>query len=305
MPDIEIIGITTCGTYPSWIDHTIGSFYNHVDKVVVINGGYDIGHPEKGALVPLEREHRLIKDIDINNKIVEVIPTQEQIDTIFKTTCKLGKDEFGRSTNMTLATQFADKLPDSGKVRYILKLDSDQILYPIKRKQLVDLANLYPSDALRFAQYADYFNDFEHISGSLPGEFTNDGALFYKSLKEQGYCGQGSPGYLRSEQRPIYDIKTAHMRRLNPPDVDPYEYHFKRMWYHEYGPNSINENEYNKVTGKRMTLEQIGDIAHEKAVSHLRQKGVHINDIAHNIMIPYEPPLICKITPLEYIKKGY
>lgn len=307
MNNLEIIGITTCGTYPSWADYTIASFYNNVDKIVVVNGGYDINHPEKGALIPLEREHELIKEIDILNKIIEVNPTQEQIDQIFNTTCKLGKDEFGRSTNMTLATQIAHNLPtdDKNKKRYILKADSDQIFYQFTRKQLIYLIHLYPSTTgFRFAQYADYYHDFEHI-GSLPDEFTNDGALFHLSIENQGYCGQGSPGYLKVEQQPIHSIRTSHMRRINPTDVDPYEYHFKRLWYHTYGPNSIDELGYNRETGKRLTNEQIIEIAHKTAVSILQERGKHINEFKFDIRVPYEPPLVCIMNPLEYIKKGF
>lgn len=304
---IEIIGITTCGTYPCWVDYTIASMYNHVDKVIVVNAGYDVEHPEKGALIPLEREHKLIMDIDIDNKIIEVHPTIAQINEIFGKTCRQGKDEYGRATNMTLSTQIATKLPNpSGKIRYILKLDSDQILYQLMRKQLIGLIYLYPnSKGFRFAQYGDYVHDFEHTGESLPHEFTNDGALFYQALDNQGYCGQGSPGYLKVDQHPIYEIKTAHMRRINPPDVDPYEYHFKRLWYHTYGPNSINEHEYNTQTGKKMTNEQVKETAHHKAISILQHKGKHINELPQDIRIPYEPPLVCKLTPLEYIKRGY
>lgn len=309
---IEIVGITTCGTYPSWVDYTIASFYNHVNKIIVVNAGYDIKHPEKGAIFPLEREHELIQDIDINHKIIEVNPNKEQIDKIFKTTCDIKKDEFGRSTNMTLATQMASRLPDLSNlsarntiVRYILKLDSDQILYQITRDQLINLVYSYPSDVLRFAQYADYLHNFEHIDGILPDEFTNDGALFYRSLPNQGYSGQGSPGYLRINQRPIYEIKTSHMRRINPPGVDPYEYHYKRLWYHTYGPNSIMEHEYNRKTGQKLTNEQIKEIAHNATVSTLQNKGIDIDITPFDERIPYKLPAVCEIGPLEYIKIGY
>lgn len=303
--DIEIIGITTCGTYPCWVDHTIASFYNHADKVVVVNAGYDISHPEKGAIIPLEREHKLIQILDIHNKIIEIIPTQEQIDQIFNTTCKLDKDEFGRSTSMTLATQIAHNLPnDKNKRRYILKADSDQIFYQFTRKQLTNLIYSYPSvTGFRFAQYADYYHDFEHI-GSLPDEFTNDGTLFYLSIENQGYCGQGSPGYIKVDQKPVYTIKTAHMRRISPEDVDPYEYHFKRLWYHTYGPNSIGELGYNRETGKKLTEEQIRETAHKTAISILQDRGKHINDFKIDVRVPYEPPLVCQMSPSEYIEKN-
>ncbi len=304
--DIEIIGITTCGTYPCWVDYTIASFYNHVDKVVVVNAGYDIEHQEKGAIIPLEREHKLIQNIDINNKMIEIVPTQEQINQIFDTTCIRGKDEFGRSTSMTLSTQTAHNLLNpNNKRRYILKLDSDQILYKITRSQLTDLIDRYPDKTgFRFAQYGGYYDDFKHLE-NIPDEFTNDGALFYKSLENQGYCGQGSPGNIKVEQYPIYSIKTAHMRRISPPGVDPYEYHYKRVWYHIYGQNSIMEHEYNRKTGQKFIDEQIKEIAHNFAISTLQNKGIEISSHSFDERIPYTPPLVCEIGPLEYIKRGY
>lgn len=299
MSNIEIIGITTCGTYPAWTDYTIASFYNHVDKVILTNSGYDIYHPDK-PLQPLERDHNLIKHIDIDNKIIEINPTQEQINTLFKTTLRTNKDEIGRSTSMTISTQTAYNLPNpDNKQRWILKLDNDQILYPITRSLLETLVIQYPNKTgFRFAQYADYYHDFEHI-GSLPDEFTNDGSLFHKSLPNQGYCGQGSPGYIRVNQHPIYNIQTAHMRRINPPDVNPYEYHFKRLWYHTMAPNSINEK-----YDRHLTNDEVIQIAHKEAVSILRQKGSYIYDLPKDERIPYEPPLVCKMGPIEYIKAG-
>lgn len=306
MTNIEIIGISTCGTYPSWIQHTIASFYNHVDKIVVVNAGYNINRPEDGAIYPLQREHKLIKQIDINNKIIEVNPTQSDIDNIFKTTCRKGKDEIGRSSNMTLATQTAYQIPNpENKQRWILKADSDQIWYKITRQQLENLIIQYPNKTgFRFAQYADFYHDFEHI-GSLPDEFTNDGSLFHISKQNQSYVGQGSPGNIKVNQHPIYEIRTSHMRRISSQGVEPYDYHFKRMWYHTFAPDSIMELDYNRKTGKHLTREQIIEISHKEAISILRQKGNHINDLPKDERIPYEPPLVCTLSPLEYIKKGY
>lgn len=304
--NIEIIGITTSGTYPSWIDYCTASIYNHVDKVIVVNAGYDINHPEKGALIPLEREHKLIKKIDIHNKIIEYTPTQSDINNLFSTTCKQGKDEFGRSTNITLSTQIANKLPNpDNKQRWILKLDSDQILFPITRYHLESLIKQYPTKSgFRFAQYADYYHNFEHISAGLPNEFTNDGALFYISKPDQWYTGQGSP-VINTSQHPITSIRTAHMRRINPSDVEPYDYHFKRIFYHTYAPDSIMELDYNRKTGKHLTYKQIIEIAHKEAISILKNKGRLIKDLQYDERIPYEPPLVLKMSPLEYIKKGY
>ncbi len=308
--NIEIIGISTCGTYPCWIDYTIASFYNHVNKVVVINAGYDINNPESGSIHKLEREHELLEKIDINNKIIEYTPTQQDFDRLFTTICKYGKDECGRAGNITFATKIATNLPKSIdnniklKHRWILKLDSDQILYQIRRDQLTNLISTHNKTGFRFAQYADYCNDFEHIpSNRLPDEFTNDGAMFYKSLPNQMYGAQGSPGTC-VDQEEIYNIRTSHMRRISPPDVDKYEYFFKRYWYHTFGPNSINEHPYNRKNGKKLTLDEISKIAHDEAISTINQNGVHIHDIPKDEKIPYLPPLVCTMTPLEYIEKG-
>lgn len=305
MSDIEIIAITTCGTYPSWVDYAIASVYNHVDKVVVINSGYNIKDPGSGAIYSLERDHENIKKIDIHKKIIEVTPAKDKIEQLFSTMCKRDKDEFGRATNITFSTQVAHNLPNPKHLkRYMLKFDSDQIFSPITRKQLEDLISSNQKSGYRFAQYADYLHDLEHITGSLPDEFTNDGALLYIDLPGQRYGGQGSPD-THTEQYPIYNIRTYHMRRINPPGVDTYEYHFKRFWYHTWGPNSIGEHGYNRDTGKKLTNEKIAEIAHNSTIDIIRNKGVSIDSLPWDQRIPYEKPLVCILTPLEYIKKGY
>ncbi len=305
---IEIIGITTTGTYPSWTDYCVASMYNLVDKIVVVNAGYDINNPETGAIHRLERDHNLLSKIDINDKILEFTPTMENIETIFKTTCKKGQDEFGKSTSMTLATQIAHKLFETTLPHFILKLDSDQILYGLTRQKLLDeTINKYPTKTgFRFSQYADYLHDFKHID-YIPDEFTNDGALFYKSIPNQGYRGQGSPGYINVDQQQIYTVRTAHMRRIPPPGIMSVEYHFKRSWYYTYAQNSIMEHKYNVSTGKKMTDEQVMEFAHKETVRLLEHKGSLIPTGKQNcnIPIPYEMPLVCKMTLLEYIKKGY
>ncbi len=302
----EIIGISTCGTYPSWIDYTVASFYNCVDRVIVINAGYDINNPESDPIHRLEREHKLLEKIDVNNKIIEYTPTKSDIDKLFLFICANGRDEYGRSGNMTFATKIASNLPViTDKQRWILKLDSDQILYQINKEQLISLINDHNKTGFRFAQYADYCHDFEHLpSNSLPDEFTNDGALFYKANSNQSYGGQGSPSHINVDQHPIYTIRTSHMRRVTPPNVDKYEHFFKRYWYHTFGPNSINEHQYNRTMGKKLMLNEISKIAHDEAISSINHIGVHINDIPKDDRIPYSPPLVCKMTPLEYITMG-
>lgn len=303
--NIEIVGVTTCGTYPSWVEYTVGSFYNHVDKIVVINSGYDVNNPEKGAYVRLEREHLALKEIDIHNKIIEITPSIEDINELFSSLCNFDKDEFGRTTNITLSTKIAESLDmSSDKIKYILKLDSDQILYQITRNELENVIRDNPTKTgFRFAQLADYYHDFEHI-GALPDMITNDGSLFYKSMENQRYCGQGSP-VTNVDQHEILTIKTSHMRRITPPNANIYEHFYKRQWYHTFGPNSINEHGYNRENNKKLTLEQIQKIAHYDAIYIMKDSGTLIKKLPFDERIPYKPPLICKMTPLEYIKKGY
>lgn len=303
--NIEIIGISTCGTYPSWVDYTVASFYNSVDRVVVINSGYDINDPDSGPIHRLEREHSLLEKIDIANKIIEYTPTKLDYDKLFRTACINGKDEYGRSGNMTFASRIANNLPNLyKKERWILKLDSDQILYKISKEQLISVINDNKKTGFRFAQYADYCNDFDHLTGTnLPDEFTNDGSLFYKSQPNQRYMGQGSP-ITNVDQFQIYEIRTSHMRRIPPPNVDKYDYFYKRYWYHIFGPNSINEHPFNRLNGRALTYEEIKKLAQDQAIASVNSVGIHINDIPKDIRIPYTPPLVCKMTPLEYVKMG-
>lgn len=316
--DTEIIGITTCGTYPSWVDHTVSSIYNHVDKIIVVNSGYNIKNIEYGPYYRLEREHKLLQKIDIHNKILEYTPhfldhNKASEDLLlskpsrhsFKQLFKEGKDELGRTSNITLSTILANESFTTSKPHWILKLDSDQIFYQFKRQELESLLTTYPDKTgFRFAQYADYFHDFYHISNGLPDNFTNDGAIFYKSLPNQRYGGQGSPD-INTDQYEITTIKTSHMRRISPSNIEEYEYLFNRYWYHTFGPNSIMEHDYNRKTGQKLTNEDIIKIAHKEAISSIKENGVLINSIPKDERIPYEPPLVCQLTPLEYIKKGY
>lgn len=294
--DIEIIGIVTCGTYPSWIDYTIASFYNHVDKIVVVNGGYDIAHPERGAIFPLEREHKLIKEIDINNKIIEINPTQEMLDNVYK----IG-NESDCAAHVTLATQTAHNLPNhTDKKRYILKLDSDQIMTQIIRKQMTHTIKTqlhFSKIGIIALQRSDNYHDLEHVGHDI---VLGNGALLYESLPNQSYDRKGMPIF---RNKLIFNnmFETAHMKRISPKDIEPLVYHYKRAWCRIYEENLAT---YIK-TGKKFTNEEIKEIAYRDAVTFLEYKGRHMRSLPYDDRMLYHPPVIFKTNPLNYIKIGY
>jgi len=138
--NIEIIGITTVGTYPSWIDRTVASMYNKVDKIIVVNAGYDIYNSDN-PYYRLEKEHKLLQELDIQNKILEYTPHGKEL---FIDNFEEEKDELGRASNMTLSTILANESFTSSKQHWILKLDSDQIFYQFERQSLEELIKKYP-----------------------------------------------------------------------------------------------------------------------------------------------------------------
>lgn len=312
MEDYRIIGVTTVGTYNCWGAWTVGSFYNSVDDVVIINGGYIPEKPELGNCNILEREKQQFKDMDVDNKIYQFKCNN---DNLKKTGLyKEGKDELARSGNMTLSYQYAYKLAqdkgyDLSKV-WILKLDADQICnLSFTRENLLKLAKSGEHNGYRFAQYADFFRSYERVQ-SLPdwcanevGNFTNDGSLFFRTHAQAHAGGQGSPGV--GEEYPCTDFATYHMRRIHPPDMDEYKYHFDKIWYHTWGPNQIMEYGFNREHGRKMTNEEVWEEAERVTKGILETEGTHISEYGDDIRIAKNPPKIVEIGIDEYIKEGY
>lgn len=310
--DYKIILTSHCGTYPSWLAWTVASVYNSVDDIVIINGGYDPEHPELGNCIPLEREKRQLKELDINNKVMQLLPNNDKLKSTGLFT--EGKDETARSGNMTLAYQYALSLAkkkgyDLDKT-WCLKLDSDQIAdESFTRENLIDLSKSTIRKGYRFAQYSDFFRSYDrvqslcHWCAGQEGNMTNDGALFFKLHARARAGGQGSPDI--GEEFPVCDMYTYHMRRIHPPDIDEREYHFKRFWYHTWGPNQIMEYGYNRDTGKKMTNEQVFSEAERLTDGVLSSYGHDREYFNNDSRFPKSVPKVIEIGYLNYIKQGF
>ena len=293
---MKIIGVTCCGAYESWLKWTVASIYNMVDEIIVINGGIDINDPDGPDNIPLAREIRQLKDIDVEQKITQIKPSWDKVKFAKKETC-----EAGRGRNISLAFQYAY----AAGADWIYKLDSDQIVHNITRENLDDLSE--SGDRLgitgyRFAEYADFFRRYDRAQ-ALPDNFTDDGSLFFKANKQAWATGQGSPVHY-SDQREIHDLRTFHMRRINPPDLNEYIYHYKRFYYHLWGPNSILELGENKTLGRKLTHEEIVKKAKAQTKALITSCGKPKSHFSSEKFPPHKPKIIdmgCK----EFIKQGY
>jgi hypothetical protein len=191
-----------------------------------------------------------------------------------------------------------------GGVNQIILHNSDQIFdESFTREGLEDLANgIGNIDGYRFAEYADFYRAWDRVQ-AFPHNFTDDGTLFFKASKKAWAVGGGSPVHYR-EQREIHDMRSFHMRRISPPDVDEYEYHYRRLWYHTYGPNSIGEwREDGKV--KKLTLEEVKERATIAADAMMSSEGHPKEYFTENLhMFPPGKPPVVEIGPETYIMRG-
>jgi len=293
---MKIIGVTTCGAYESWTQWTIASIYNIVDEIIVINGGIDVNDPDGPDNIPLTREVRQLKDIDIEQKITQIKPHWDKVKFAKKESC-----EAGRGRNISLAFQYAY----AAGADWIYKLDSDQLVDNITREELNDLSeagNRLGISGYRFAEYADFFRVYDRAQ-ALPDNFTDDGSLFFKANKQAWATGQGSPVHY-SDQREIHDLRTFHMRRIHPPDLNEYIYHYKRFYYHLFGPNSIMELGENKTLGRKLTHAEITKKAKAQTKSLMTSEG-HLRTHFNSEKFPPYKPKVVEIGCKKYIKKGY
>jgi len=300
---MKITAVSTVGTYHSWIKWGIASVYNSVDNVIIINGGYDTEHPLIGDNIPLIRELQQIKEIDIDNKITQVKPTEERLKQLLGKDLDWSKCEKGRARNITLAFQLAYHTGAD----WVLKFDSDQIFDEnftrTNLEALIDTGNGNSITGYRFAEYADFYRDWDRIQ-AFPGNFTDDGTLFFKANRNAWAVGGGSPVHY-SEQREIHDMRSFHMRRISPSDVEESDYHYKRLWYHTYGPNSINEwKENGEVVN--LSLAEIRIIALEGTQDLMNTIGKTRNEFPEELLYMFPPgkPPVVEIGPEKYIAKG-
>lgn len=301
---LKITAISLCGSYPSWTDYAIGSVYNAVDEIIVVNSGYDINNPQLGCKFPEpinSQRIRNVMDIDQKlgkNKIVLIDGLDHNsLEKKFKIDYNI--HEYGRSGNATYANRLARKRGAD----WILHVASDQIFYEsLNRQKLDDLIRMGHS-GYRFWQYADFAYGLEH-HGGLPDNGTNDGSLFYISKENQNYGGQGAPN-TNVEQYEIDYIQTAHMRNVPPFGIDLYSYYYTRFWYHYFAPNEIMEHQYNRDTKTKYTIEQIMNMAHNTTKDTIerfvKKGGVHkIGDVKDD-RAPKDIPKILKTGIQKYM----
>ncbi len=293
---MKIIGVSTCGSYESWAKWAIASLYNIVDEIIVINGGIDVNDPDGPDNIPLTREVRQLKEIDVKQKITQIKPSWDKVKFAKKETC-----EAGRGRNISLAFQYAY----AAGADWIYKIDADQLVDNITREELNDLSeagNRLGISGYRFAEYADFFRVYDKAQ-ALPNNFTDDGSLFFKANKQAWATGQGSPvNYC--DQKEIHDLRTFHMRRIHPPDLNEYIYHYKRFYYHLFGPNSIMELGENKTLGRKLTHDEIVKKAKEQTKSLMSSQG-HLRDHFKSEKFPPGKPKVVIMGCKKYIKKGY
>ncbi len=303
---MKIIAISTCGSYPAWLKWGVASIYNAVDKIIIVNGGIDVNNPQIGDNIPLQRELQQLKKIDINKKISQIRPIEESIIKLLGRDLDWSKCERGRARNITLAFQAAYH----SRADWIYKFDSDQICdESFTRENLENLANNEEDvTGYRFAEYADFHRTWDQVN-ALPNNFTDDGSIYFKASKNAWAVGGGSPVHFR-DQYEIFDMRTFHMRSICPDDVDEYDYFYKRFFYHTWGPNSIMELPVNRKEGRKLSIDEIKKIAHDKAVSMINSKGKtreHFLDKDGLIdrRFPPHKPKVVTIGAKKYIEEGW
>jgi len=294
----KIIAFTAVGSYPSfWLEYGVASVYNVVDEIMVVNGGLQ-GY-SKPALsndnYPLKREHEVLKDLDIDKKIVEMPASWDYAYPV----CQKGREEL-RARNLTIGMLSAY----NRGADWILKFDSDQVFYT-SVKQIRDLAEKKEHLGYIFWNYTDFVGDLYHIDG-IKEEGTSDGSQFYRKGACQGYGGQGAPRIV--EQFPHPEIKTAHLRRVVPENIsekEKYQFYFDRSLYHIWSQNEINEHPINRNEGRKLTFEEMRSMAEGEAKHNAKSIGkYHVDGVKHpNVAIC--PPAVCLMSPSAYVKGGH
>jgi len=292
---MKITGITAVGSYPSyWLEYCISSVYNCVDEIVVVNGGLDdVVYPRRDDAM-LKRESAVLRQIDKDNKIIEIKPSWDIAPPqINNKTSEL------RARNLSIATQIAHERGAD----WILKFDSDQVLYPtVKDLRVLTLCD---SRGYQFWQMPDFIGDVYHINDGYQNRNPfDDGVKFYKAHLDVRYGGQGA--IIGAVQTPCDGIQSAHFRRIVPENIserDKKDFFFRRAYYHIWSQNIINEHPVNQKEGRKLQDSEMLSMALQEAESHMKEIGsINIRECTDLINIP---PLACLMKPLEYITGGY
>jgi len=225
-----IVGICSCGSYYSpWFPYTLASIYGIVDRIVVVNGGYDLRDPRPEEYnVPLEEVTKDIEHLDVEGKIVEVKDfTLKDLrhPLVLETERHHRSPSWAdmRGVGLTLAYERALDLGAD----WVLKTDSDQVCYAnctTYRRRL---------GSVIFKQY-EFCGDIHHLCDPGPDSPWNDSVYTLEAHPATHFGGGGAPCSV-SHRVPVHDCWCAHLRHANPIDATEGEKlrHFRdRLVFH-------------------------------------------------------------------------
>lgn len=287
---VKLVAITAVGTfgYP-WLQHAVAAIYNIVDEIVVVNAGFSDDFSRDD--VPLERESKAIKEIDVNGKIFETSDVYwgrpaEGVDVNEpRAYWGVRSDADGvAARNFTIANRIA---LDRG-AEWILRVCADQVFYENARLIPQYIAK-HPSCGYQFLEHDGWALDIYHRFKDAES-IVSDGALLYRTTPGDCHIGGCAPMIQpQTLAEGVEDICTAHFRDAYPDwtiDKIKEEVH-KKMW-----------KRWHMNLRKKASQQEIEMTATEK--EKLWWKS--IEEERESAKIP--PPLICKTGSLKYIREG-
>lgn len=273
--------IMCCGSYYSpWFPYTVASTYAVSDFMVVVNAGFDFENPSVDVNdVPLKQVTEDIRNLDIENKIIEVTDVSRVKHKLPLICQKEANDQKIvdwydlRGRNMTLASEVAY---DNG-AKMVIRIDTDQVCY----KDVMKVKGR--KEAMTFYQY-EFEGDIYHLGWPGPSSPFNDSVYYYRIFKEDWYVGGLAP-VIHHSRKPCHVIHCAHLRHANPIELSEEEKykHFRdrnlfHLWTNFYG----------------VFTDDLLKKADQYARALLTKKGRPSN-------VP--PPEACLMRPIDYIKE--
>jgi len=291
----KIVAITITGSYPvPFFAHSMASYYNVVDEILVGNGGYNYPHYTDDN-VPLEDARQYMKEIDVNGKIHE-IRNLSYADT--NGLC-LPERETRRAVAITAVSEAARKYnPD-----WILWAASDQVLYE-NAKHLTDimkggLGGGY--DGYQFFEYKSFWGSPWFMINNPDTFFSeSDGVKFYRyggsNGERQWWVGEGGIQHYR-QQMPSDIVTAGHFRECAPAKEGKVDYDKIR----EYAEKRYCFYTFDHHMQKKIPITVKEAIVYGKntAVSHVnrsRAANIHPADP--------QPPPVFRIGPEKYVRSG-
>lgn len=243
----------------------------------------------------VERESKVIKEIDVNGKITEVRGDWGLV--------KYAKPETETvaARNMSIGIQVAYyRRPDA-----VLEIKCDQVFYPTAKR--LPFLDLNQHSGYQFWEFTNQVYNLFQVPKELKHQGCDDGARLFRPSETDYYMGQGQP-MLSAEQFCVDFIQTGHMRLIYPDKYtkeEKLQFAYERAWAHLMCQNSINEHPINQQEGRKLTSEEIEKMARDSARGVVESKGIPLH-LVDDPRSPKHPPSICLLEdPVEYIKRGY